>query len=89
VLATAEMIYERIEDTPERALTLVGRCDEVYGLGGPQVRRLSNQFFFEKLLVTDDDTVQIAGAVLQEPWSTLFAEDFQAEMISNATKPRP
>jgi hypothetical protein len=27
VLATAEMIYERIEDTLERALTLVGPCD--------------------------------------------------------------
>jgi site-specific DNA recombinase len=87
VLATAEMIYERIEDTLERALTLVGRCDEVYRLGGPQVRRLSNQFFFEKLLVTDDDTVQIAAAVLQEPWSTLLAEDFQQQMISNTTNP--
>ncbi len=45
VLDTAQMIYSRIEDTLGRVLALVSRCDEVYRLGGPQVRRLSNQFF--------------------------------------------
>lgn len=34
VLATAEVVYEHIEDTLNRALELVGRCDEVYRLGG-------------------------------------------------------
>jgi len=39
----------------------------------PRVRRLSNQFFFEKLLITEDtdDGAQVAGAVLNEPWATL------------------
>ncbi|MGH3306018.1 MAG: hypothetical protein ACRDOK_31045 [Streptosporangiaceae bacterium] len=45
------MIFAHIEDSLNRALELVGRCDEVYRLGGQQVRRLSNQFFFEKLLI--------------------------------------
>jgi hypothetical protein len=64
VLATAEVIYGRIEDTLNLALALVGRCDELYRRGGAQVRRLSNQFFFEKLLVDDEE---IAGAVHAEP----------------------
>jgi hypothetical protein len=34
---------------------LVGRVDEVYRLGGPRVRRLSNQFFFERLLIAVED----------------------------------
>jgi hypothetical protein len=74
------MIYTRIEDTLTRALTLIGRVDEVYRKGGPQVRRLSNQFFFEKLLVQLDEDTEIAGAVLREPWATLCAEDFIEQM---------
>lgn len=69
LLATAKVIFAHIEDTLNSALTLVGRCDEVYRLGGPQVRRLSNQFFFEKLLITEntDEGAQVVGAILQEP----------------------
>ncbi len=89
ILATAEVIYAKIEDTLNRALTLVGRCDEVYRLGGPQVRRLSNQFFFEQVLLdVEDDAARVAGAVLREPWATLLAGDFQAQMASrNTTNP--
>jgi hypothetical protein len=89
-LGAAEMIFDRIEDTLNRALTLVGRCDEVYRSGGPQVRRLSNQFFFEKLLISvhEDGGAQVAGATLNEPWATLVSEDFQAAMVRSATSPR-
>ncbi len=89
ILATAEVIYAKIEDTLNRALALVGRCDEVYRLGGPQVRRLSNQFFFEQLLLdVEDDTAHVAGAVMREPWATLLAGDFQAQMAAhNTTNP--
>jgi len=88
-LTAAQMIYARIEDTLNRALALVGRCDEVYRRGGPQVRRLSNQFFFEKLLIAEEpeDGAQVAGAVLQEPWATLVSEDFHAAMARSATSP--
>jgi site-specific DNA recombinase len=89
-LATAEAVYSHIEDTLNRALELLGRVDEVYRLGGPHVRRFANQCFFEKLLVVaEDDTPAVAGAVLNEPWATLQAEDFQTRMIHNATNPRP
>jgi DNA invertase Pin-like site-specific DNA recombinase len=89
ILATAEVVYERIEDTLTRALTLVGRCEEVYRHGGPQVRRLSNQFFFGKLLITEDDTdgATVTTATLRQPWATLLAEDFQAAMAHNTTNP--
>jgi site-specific DNA recombinase len=55
LLAAAETIYIRIEETLTKALALAGRCGEVYALGGPQVRRMSNQFFFEKILVTGEE----------------------------------
>lgn len=61
----------------ESALELVGRCDEVYKLGGPKIRRVSNQFFFTKLLVSN---YEIAGAVLKEPWASLLAEDLLEEL---------
>ncbi len=85
------MIYSRIGDTLNRALAVVGRCDEVYRRGGPQVRRLSNQFFFEKLLIAGDpeDGAHVRGAILNEPWGTLVSEGFGTAMVENTTKPRP
>ena len=90
-LAAAQMIYANIEGTLNRALELVGRCDEVYRLGGPQVRRLSNQFFFTKLLISvdEDHGAQVAGATLNEPWATLVSEDFHASMRASTTNPGP
>jgi hypothetical protein len=64
VLTTAEVTYGRIEETLNLALSFVGRCDELYRRGGPQIRRLSNQCFFEKLLVDDEE---VAKAVYAEP----------------------
>jgi len=88
-LVTAEVIYTGIEDSLNRALTLVGRCDEVYRLGGPKVRRLSNQFFFEKLLIAEEpeEGAEVAGAMLREPWATLVSEDFQTSMDPSAENP--
>ena len=84
VLGTAEMIYAKIEQTLNQALDLLSRCDVVYRLGGPQIRRWANQCFFERLLISDGEVV---GAVLREPWATLVAEDFQARMARNTTNP--
>src|SRR5450759_5756691 len=78
------MIYAKIEQTLNQALDLLSRCDEVYRLGGPQIRRWANQCFFEKLLISDGEVV---GAVLREPWATLVAEDVQAHMARNTTNP--
>jgi site-specific DNA recombinase len=89
VLAATEMVYGRIADALNQALELVGRCDEVYRLGGPRTRRLSNQFFFEKLLVTDDEpgTAQVVGAILCDPWATMLTEEFQSQMAHNTKNP--
>ncbi|MCO6010532.1 hypothetical protein NE236_36800 [Actinoallomurus purpureus] len=55
-----------------------------------RVRRLANQAFFEKLLVTDDlDGVKVAGAVIREPWASLLAEDLRSEQPLNATNLDP
>ncbi len=87
ILATSEIVYAKIEDTLNRALALVGRCDEVYQLGGPQVRRMSNQFFFEQLLIDVEEEVMVTGAVLREPWDIILAPSFQAAMAANTTNP--
>ncbi|WP_370452432.1 recombinase family protein [Kribbella caucasensis] len=86
LLDTAQVVYAKIEDTLNQALQLLGRCDELYRLGGPETRRLANRFFFEKLLIdVVEDEVTVARAVLREPIATLLAEDFQARMAANAT----
>jgi len=84
VLGTTEMVFARIEDTLNRALGLVGSCDEVYRQGGPRIRRLANQFFFEKLLISERT---VAGAVLREPWATIQSEQFQRQMARSRTNP--
>jgi hypothetical protein len=90
VLATTEAIATHIHETLSRALSLIKRCDEVYRLGGPRVRRLSNQAFFEKLLITDDpDGAKVAGAVMCEPWASLLAEDLRKDQVRNGNEPRP
>ena len=85
---TAETVYARIADTLAIALQYVTRVQEMYSLGGPQVRRLSNQFFFKKLLLRyTDDGVQVTGAILQDAWAVLLDPTFQAHMASNAENP--
>ena len=52
------------------------------------MRRLANQCFFDKLLISvEDDEIQVAGATLREPWATIQAEDFVREMTLNTTSP--
>jgi site-specific DNA recombinase len=87
VLDTSQVVYAHIEDTLNRALMLVGEVDEVYRLGGPRVRRLVNQCFFDKLLISVEDEPQVAGAILREPWATLYAGEFVQEMTLNTTDP--
>ncbi|MEV6415339.1 hypothetical protein [Kribbella sp. NPDC051718] len=51
VLATSQIVYSQIEETPELVLDQPGRCEEVYRLGATDVRRLSNQLLFENLWI--------------------------------------
>ena len=39
------------------------------------------------VLVITGYLLTVVGAVLQEPWATIQAEDFQRRMITNATNP--
>src|SRR5690242_17515526 len=78
VLATTEIVYSRIEDTLEKVLALVGRCDEAYRQGGPRVRRLSNQFFFEQLrVVSADDGAEVIGGRLMEARAALLSSQWR------------
>ena len=83
------MVYEHIEEILNRALALVGRVEDVYRLGSPQIRRLCNQFLFEQVLVDvdEDEGTQVTGATLREPWATLLAPSFQAVMAASTRNP--
>ena len=74
----------RIEGTLDRAVALLGRVDEIYRQGGPKIRRLSNQFMFEKLLIRERE---VAGAVYREPWATLRNEKLIVGLRRNARNP--
>ena len=73
--------------TLNRALGLVGRIDEVYAMGRPRVRRLANQCFFDKLLISVEDEPEVAGATFREPWATLLAGQFIQQMAEDTTNP--
>jgi site-specific DNA recombinase len=88
LLATSEVIFGHIEETLTRALALVGRVDDVYRLGSDRVKRLVNQCFFEKLLISVvDDRPQVTVATYQEPWGTLLTSEFMARMERNTKNP--
>jgi hypothetical protein len=88
ILATSEVVFAKIENTLNRALALVGRCDEVYRLGGPEVRRLSNQFFFEKLLIdVEEEATSVVGAELREPWATVLNPASRPRMAASTKNP--
>ena len=59
---------------------------EVYLTVGPMIRRFSNQFLFEKLLI--DEQAEVEGALYREPWSTMLAEGF-IEACRRTTNPDP
>jgi site-specific DNA recombinase len=89
ILDTSRLVFATIEGTLNTALDLLARVDEVYRLGGAKTRRLANQCFFTKLLISDADTdaPEVVSATFAEPWATLIAEDFQDRMATNATNP--
>jgi site-specific DNA recombinase len=84
ILAAAEAVSSHIEGNLDRAVALLGRVDEIYRQGGPKIRRLSNQFLFEKLLIRERE---VAGAVYREPWATLRNEKLIAGLRRNARNP--
>jgi site-specific DNA recombinase len=88
LMAAAEVAYATIEANLNRVLELAGRCDEIYRLGGPHVRRLANQCFFRKVLVAmEGETVQVAEAILQGPWDALLIDSSAQNAVSNTKKP--
>jgi site-specific DNA recombinase len=89
VLDTSRLVYAHIEGTLTAALDLLARVDDVYRLGGPKTRRLANQCFFTKLLISDSgtDAPEVVSATLAEPWATLIGDDFRARMAHNTKNP--
>lgn len=69
---------------------LLGRCDEVYRLGGPEARRLSNQFIFERLEidVEDEEPARMTGAALREPIATIHRPAADTKNLGHLTDGR-
>ncbi len=68
LLTQAEHAFEDVEATIRAALELAVNLHDAYQRGGPQVRRLLNQFFFKRVLVGSGD-VQVE---LSEPVEALY-----------------
>jgi len=71
-LRATELRFEQIRGAFEDALMLGANCERMYREAPPHVRRQSNQVFFTKLLVHDDEVV---GAELAEPFAQVLAHD--------------
>ena len=84
ILTTAETVGGHIEDTLQRALDLNGHCERIYRSGGSRIRRLSNQFFFQKLLI---DAGEVVAAVHTPVWGILRSAEFQAAAQRSAKDP--
>jgi site-specific DNA recombinase len=69
---------ERIEETAERAVSLLKNCHTTYEDMSPQERRLMNQAFFSKIWVTEDGVV---GWEYQEPFASLLRRHQAKEPI--------
>ncbi|MCE5254316.1 MAG: recombinase family protein [Actinomycetia bacterium] len=68
-LEVVSVSYDAIEKNVERALDLARDCYSAYKDAGPETRRLFNQAFFEKLIVSDTGSVTHE---LAEPFKLLL-----------------
>ena len=69
VLQASELVAASIDDQLTMALQFVDRCWEIYRVASNRTRRLANQVFFDKLLVSTDLTIR---GELSEPFATLL-----------------
>ena len=86
IAEASKQLRDHVEDGLDLALSFAGRIGEAYLRNGPKGRRYCNQFFFKKLLLWDGE---VAAGMLDEPWSTLMAEDFIDQLRQNAANPSP
>ncbi len=68
-----------VSDTLTRATELLTNCHAIYGALVPAGRRLMNQAFFKRLLVTEQG---IVGWEFAEPFNALIGEDTQPYLWS-------
>jgi len=81
-LRSTQLKFDDIRRTFGQALTLARDCYEAYKRATPVVRRMFDQLFFERLLVTESE---VSGAVLARPFADLLANDLLGE-LSNPQK---
>lgn len=84
VLEASEAVFARIEEGLTLGLHLLSQWDQVYLQGGPLIRRRSNQAIFEKLLVEEDEVMEVE---YKEPWRTFFDQQFQTWMVQSTQNP--
>jgi hypothetical protein len=69
-----------VRGTFERALHLAGDCYQAYVLATPEVRRMFDQVFFERIHVSDDDGAWVSGAILSPEYALLLADDLLEDL---------
>jgi site-specific DNA recombinase len=71
-LASTQLQFADIQRTLDQALELAGDCHAAYQQATPETRRLFDQTFFERLLISDGE---VTASVLAQPFAGLMAED--------------
>jgi hypothetical protein len=83
-------LFVDIETTLEHALGLGQDCHRTYLAAKPKVRRRMNQAFFERLYISDDETVT---SELAEPFAILLGDhlttEVEAALAAEAKNPPP
>jgi site-specific DNA recombinase len=81
--ADAETSGEQAVATFHQAAALMERGAEVYRRGGPEVRRLLNRSFFERIVVDDEGE----RATLASPWREIREAADQVRELTNRPSP--
>ncbi len=76
-LRSTERNFADIQATLMKALDLASDCHRAYELATPDLRRLMDQGFFERILIEDGE---VSGSVLSAPFADLLADDLLDEV---------
>ena len=75
-LRSTQLKFEDIRTTFGRALDLAGDYHVAYVTATPEVRRMFDQLFFERILVEDGDgTARVSGSTIASPFGAFLTDD--------------
>ncbi|MCA1680011.1 MAG: hypothetical protein LC790_14975 [Actinobacteria bacterium] len=85
-LRSTQLKFEDIRTTFGRALELAGNCHRAYREATPEVRRMFDQLFFQRILVDNGDgQAHVSGSTIASPFGVFLTDD----LVNARGKARP